>query len=94
MPLLPSAPAPPVPPEGAQPILRFRQTFVLSATPSPSATSVATSGFGPSAQPGSLDSHPSNRGVELRVRLSELQREAGLSDEAMQLLVDVCGPDR
>lgn len=35
--------------------------------------------------------HPLNRKVTLRVKLKDLQRETGLSDEALEYIKDICG---
>jgi len=36
--------------------------------------------------------HPLNRKVSMRVRVKELQRETGLSDEAVEYVKEICGP--
>jgi hypothetical protein len=40
---------------------------------------------------GSANDHPLNRKVTLTVRLKALQRETGLSDEALEYIKDICG---
>ena len=36
--------------------------------------------------------HPLNRKVTMRVNTKDLQRETGLSEEALQYVKDICGP--
>eukprot|EP00955_Chlamydomonas_euryale_P068073 360016-Chlamydomonas_euryale.AAC.1 len=79
---------------GARPVLRFTQALVLGPSSSTGATSAATHGLPPAHAQGSLDDAPQNRAVELRVAVSDLRREAGLSVDGMRHLLDVCGRDR
>ena len=89
-----SVSANPRPYAGARPLLRFRQTFMLGPTASTASTSAVTPGLGSTGDHGSIDTHASNRGVELRVRVSELRHEAGLSPTAMRHMLAVCGKGR
>lgn len=85
----------PRPYAGARPLIRFKQTFVLGPTASSASTSAASPNLkGPNGAPGSLDTHPDNLGVELRVRVPELRLEVGMTPEGMKHVLAICGKDR
>jgi len=85
----------PRPYPGARPLIRFKQTFVLGPTASSASTSAASPNLGgPKGEPASLDTHPDNLGVELRVAVPELRHEVGMSVEAMKRVLAICGSER